>query len=83
MRQFSQAYSSPEVLSPAVREIASADDLFVLCTEKRRTIVEYALYTATKPIGAATYRMLKSLPRELEGHLAGSETPARLLEAAE
>jgi predicted nuclease of restriction endonuclease-like (RecB) superfamily len=52
----------------------------ILCKEKRRTIVEYALYNATKPIGVATYRILKRLPKELKGQLPEPEEIAKLLE---
>ena len=52
----------------------------ILCKEKRRTIVEYALFDATKPIGVATYRILKRLPKELKGQLPGPEEIAKLLE---
>jgi len=55
----------------------------ILCKEKRRTIVEYALYNATKPIGVATYRIVKRLPKELKGQLPGPEEIARLLEDGE
>lgn len=52
----------------------------ILCKEKRRTIVEYALHQAGKPIGVATYRMVKRLPRELKGQLPAPEEIVRLLE---
>ncbi len=52
----------------------------ILCKEKHRTIVEYALYNTTKPIGVATYRIVKRLPKELKGQLPGPEEIARLLE---
>jgi predicted nuclease of restriction endonuclease-like (RecB) superfamily len=52
----------------------------ILCKEKRRTIVEYALFESSKPIGVATYRILKRLPKELRGQLPGPEEIARLLE---
>lgn len=52
----------------------------ILCKEKRRTIVEYALHDARKPIGVATYRTVKRLPRELKGQLPAPEEIARLLE---
>jgi len=55
----------------------------ILCKEKRRTIVEYALYNATKPIGVATYRIVKRLPKELKGQLPGPEEIAKLLEDGE
>jgi predicted nuclease of restriction endonuclease-like (RecB) superfamily len=52
----------------------------ILCKEKHRTIVEYALHDATKPIGVATYRIVKRLPKELKGQLPGPEEIAKLLE---
>lgn len=55
----------------------------ILCKEKRRTIVEYALRDARKPIGVATYRIFKSLPDELKGQLPAPEEIARLLEEGE
>ena len=55
----------------------------ILCKEKRRTIVEYALHEAKKPIGVATYRIVKRLPKELKGLLPGPVEIARLLEDGE
>ncbi len=54
----------------------------ILCKEKNRTIVEYALRDARKPIGVATYRILKHLPKELKGQLPGPEQIIKLLEDA-
>ncbi|MCU0916068.1 MAG: PDDEXK nuclease domain-containing protein, partial [Planctomycetes bacterium] len=34
----------------------------ILCKQKRRTIVEYALRDAHRPIGVATYRIVRRLP---------------------
>jgi predicted nuclease of restriction endonuclease-like (RecB) superfamily len=55
----------------------------ILCKEKHRTIVEYALHDATKPIGVATYRIVKRLPRELRGELPEPKAIAKLLESTE
>lgn len=52
----------------------------ILCKEKKRTVVEYALHDARKPIGVATYAITKSLPKALEGQLPSPEEIARLLE---
>jgi len=51
----------------------------ILCKDKSRTIVEYALHDATKPIGVATYRIVRRLPRELKGLLPSPEQIAALL----
>lgn len=52
----------------------------ILCKEKRRTIVEYALHDARKPIGVATYKTVKHLPRELQGQIPSPKEIAKLLE---
>jgi predicted nuclease of restriction endonuclease-like (RecB) superfamily len=54
----------------------------ILCKDKRRTIVEYALRNARKPIGVATYRIVKRLPKALQGQLPSPEQIAILLENA-
>lgn len=55
----------------------------ILCKEKNRTIVEYALHDARKPIGVATYEITRTLPRELRGQLPQPEEIAALLEGLE
>ena len=52
----------------------------ILCKEKSRTIVEYALNDARKPIGVATYEMTRTLPTELKGQLPDPEQISALLE---
>lgn len=52
----------------------------ILCKEKSRTIVEYALHDARKPIGVATYEMTKTLPKALKGQLPSPKDIAHLLE---
>lgn len=51
----------------------------ILCKEKNRTVVEYALHDARKPIGVATYRTMRRLPRELKGQLPTPEDITKLL----
>ena len=55
----------------------------ILCKEKSRTIVEYALHDARKPIGVATYQTTRKLPRKLMGQLPRPEEIAALLEGVE
>lgn len=52
----------------------------ILCKEKNRTVVEYALHDARKPIGIATYEIRKTLPKSLKGQLPSPEEIAALLE---
>jgi predicted nuclease of restriction endonuclease-like (RecB) superfamily len=53
----------------------------ILCKDKNRTIVEYALRDARKPIGVAQYQITQKLPKELQGELPSPEQIARLMEA--
>ena len=41
----------------------------ILCKEKKRTIVEYALKESNKPIAVASYRITSTLPKELRNEL--------------
>ena len=71
-------------LDRQVRESDEAPSIgIILCKEKSRTIVEYALHDARKPIGVATYRIVKRLPKELKGQLPAPEEIAKLLEDIE
>jgi predicted nuclease of restriction endonuclease-like (RecB) superfamily len=55
----------------------------ILCRDKKRTIVEYALKESNKPIGVASYRIVRKLPAELKGKLPEPEQIEKLLEAIE
>jgi predicted nuclease of restriction endonuclease-like (RecB) superfamily len=52
----------------------------ILCKEKRRTVVEFALRDARKPIGVATYRIVRRLPAEIRGQLPSAQEIAKALE---
>ena len=45
----------------------------IICKEKNRTTVEYALKSSNQPIGIATYKLTESLPKDLEGLLPTSD----------
>jgi len=55
----------------------------IICKEKSRTTVEYALKDTKKPIGVSTYRLLEELPAELEAYLPSSAEIAKRLEIFE
>ncbi|MFH1950594.1 MAG: PDDEXK nuclease domain-containing protein [Pseudomonadota bacterium] len=55
----------------------------ILCREKKRAIVEYALRESNKPIGVAAYRIVRRLPAALKGKLPEPSQIERLLEAVE
>lgn len=52
----------------------------ILCKEKKRTVVEYALHDTRKPIGVATYEITETLPETLKGQLPTPKEIAKLLE---
>ena len=52
----------------------------ILCKEKDQLIVEYALKDSSQPIGVATYKITKKLPRELKKYLP---SPQQLFEIVE
>ncbi|MDP2683377.1 MAG: PDDEXK nuclease domain-containing protein [Deltaproteobacteria bacterium] len=49
----------------------------ILCKDKNRTIVAYALKDTKKPIGVSTYKLTEKLPRELKKYLS---SPAEMIE---
>jgi len=51
----------------------------ILCKSKRKTTVEYALRDSNKPIGVASYTVVKKLPRGLKEQLPGLEQIEKLL----
>ena len=51
----------------------------ILCRSKDRAIVEYALRESKKPIGVASYRIVRKLPRELVGQLPDPAKVEKLL----
>lgn len=51
----------------------------ILCKFIDKTIVEYALRESNKPIGVATYRIVSTLPQELQDKLPAPEQLAKLL----
>ena len=55
----------------------------ILCKSKDETIVEYSLRESSRPIGVASYRVVRELPEELKGQLPEPEQVARLLEGLE
>ena len=71
-------------LDRQVREESEKPSIgIILCKEKNRTVVEYTLHDARKPMGVATYHISKQLPEELKGQLPSPQEIARLLEIVE
>lgn len=52
----------------------------ILCKDKSRTIVEYALRVSKKPIGVAAYKITAQLPRNLKKELPSPEQVIKLME---
>jgi predicted nuclease of restriction endonuclease-like (RecB) superfamily len=49
----------------------------ILCKEKNRIVVEYALRDTGKPMGVAQYRLVESLPERLQSELPTNDELAR------
>ena len=52
----------------------------IICKEKSKTVVEYALKDTNQPIGVATYKVSKKLPKEMEKYLPSSKQIIEKLE---
>ena len=53
----------------------------IICKTKNRTRVEYALRTATTPIGVATYTYTNKLPKNIQEQLPSPEVIAKMIES--
>jgi predicted nuclease of restriction endonuclease-like (RecB) superfamily len=51
----------------------------IICRDKNQTVVEYALRTAFRPIGVATYNIVAQLPEAYRDHLPSPEAIAERL----
>jgi predicted nuclease of restriction endonuclease-like (RecB) superfamily len=52
----------------------------IICRDKNTTVVEYALRTASRPIGVATYAIVSRLPKALRDHLPSPKAIAERLQ---
>jgi len=54
----------------------------ILCKDKKRTVVEYALKVSNKPIAVANYRITATLPKDLQNELPAPEQIRKLFDEA-
>src|SRR5574344_1930851 len=52
----------------------------IICKEKKRTTVEYALKDSNQPIGVATYKLTETLPKEYKNLLPTTKEISKKLE---
>ena len=52
----------------------------IICKEKKRTTVKYALKDSNQPIGVATYKLTATLPHNMKNLLPSSEDISNKLE---
>ena len=69
----------------ALNETIKTDDEnpsigIIICKSKERTTVEYALKDLKSPMGVATYKLQKELPKELKGMLPSKKDITKTLE---
>jgi predicted nuclease of restriction endonuclease-like (RecB) superfamily len=81
----------PEYVGKMQFYLAALDDLvrldgenpsigIILCKDKEKTIVEYALRETRKPIGVGQYKIVSSLPEDLAKELPGAAVIGKLME---
>ncbi|MFH1287739.1 MAG: PDDEXK nuclease domain-containing protein [bacterium] len=71
-------------LDKTVREKDESPSIgIILCKEKKRTIVEYALKVSNKPIAVANYRITSTLPKNLQKELPAPEQIRKLFDEVE
>jgi predicted nuclease of restriction endonuclease-like (RecB) superfamily len=81
----------PEFVGKMQFYLAALDDIvkaeyenpsigIIVCKEKKRTIVEYALKESKKPIAVAQYRITNKLPKELKKELPDPQQLQDLIE---
>lgn len=84
----------PEYAGKMQFNLAAVDDLLkserdaptigiLLCKEKNKVVVEYALRDASKPIAVADYTLKKNLPKELKGELPSAAELKKQLKGGE
>ncbi len=52
----------------------------ILCKEKDRLIVEYALKDTTQPIGVSSYKITTKLPKELKKYLPSTNQISEIID---
>ena len=71
------------VLDKIVRQNGENPSIgIILCKDKKRTIVEYALKESNKPIAVAQYRMTQTLPKNLQKEFPAPEQIQKLFDEA-
>jgi predicted nuclease of restriction endonuclease-like (RecB) superfamily len=74
-------------LSAIDGQVKAPDDAptigLLLCKTKNQVVAEYALRSSASPIGLAEYRLVESLPRDLEASLPSIERIEEALSGAE
>lgn len=84
----------PEYVGKMQFYLAALDDLvkeekenpsigIILCKSKDRTIVEYTLKDAKKPIGVSTYHVVDKVPEDMRGLLPAPAQIAKLLDGVD
>jgi hypothetical protein len=70
------------VLNDTVRKSHEQPSIgIIICQNKNRTVVEFALRDVNKPIGVATYTFSDTLPSELRPFFPSNEELVRRLDA--
>jgi len=83
MRSFAEAWPDEQIVQQLVGKLPWGHNLVLLCKTKNKIVAEYALSDKTQPMGIAEFKLLESLPANLQTQLPSIEDIERELAGVE
>jgi predicted nuclease of restriction endonuclease-like (RecB) superfamily len=83
MRSFAEGWPDKEIVQQLVGKLPWGHNLVLLCKTKNKIVAEYALSDKTQPMGIAEFKLLESLPANLQNQLPSIEDIERELAGVE
>ena len=83
MRSFAEGWPDKEIVQQLVGQLPWGHNLVLLCKTKNKIVAEYALSDKTQPMGIAEFKLLESLPANLQTQLPSIEDIERELAGVE
>jgi predicted nuclease of restriction endonuclease-like (RecB) superfamily len=83
MRSFAEGWPDEQIVQQLVGKLPWGHNLVLLCKTKNKIVAEYALSDKTQPMGIAEFKLLESLPANLQTQLPSIEDIERELAGVE
>ena len=83
MRSFAEGWPDEQIVQQLVGKLPWGHNLVLLCKTKNKIVAEYALSDKTQPMGIAEFKLLESLPANLQNQLPSIEDIERELAGVE